>query len=54
MAAIVNSEDNAGGNSLCGKKDTGDVTTDINPVALGQPELEGFVAAPCKDTAETE
>lgn len=46
-AAIKHSEDNAGGNSVCGKKDTGDVTNDINPVALGQPELEGFVAATC-------
>lgn len=54
MAVIVHSEDNAGGNSVCGKKDTGDVTTDIKPVALGQLELEGFVAALCKDTVETE
>lgn len=34
-AATMHSEDNAGGNSVCGKKDTGDVTNDINPVALG-------------------
>lgn len=54
MAAIIHSEDNAGGNSVCGKKDTGDVTTDIHPVALGQPELEAFVAAPCTDREEAE
>lgn len=54
MASIIHSEDNAGGNSVCGKKDMGDVTTDINPVALGQPELEGFVVAPCIDREETE
>lgn len=54
MAAIIHSEDNNGGNSVCGKKVMGDVTTDINPVALGQPESEGFVAAPCTDRVETE
>lgn len=54
MASIIHSEDNAGGNSVCRKKDMGDVTTDINPVALGQPELEGFVVAPCIDREETE
>lgn len=50
MAAIVHSEDNAGGDSVCGKKDTGDVTT----AGLGAAGIAAFVAAPCKDAVETE